>query len=71
MIRIFFLITALFLTSNFVHAQETYRVKADKLRVRASSNPESKVVANLLQNENITVLDASNAKFYKVKIKNG
>ncbi|MCX2477044.1 SH3 domain-containing protein [Pedobacter sp. MC2016-05] len=71
MIRIFFLITALFLTSNFVQAQETYRVKADKLRVRASSDPKSKVVANLLQNESVTILDASDAKFYKIKIKSG
>ena len=68
--RIFFLLIALFIFTNHLSAQETYRVKADKLRIRESSDPKSKVIGNIGQNENITVLDASNAKFYKVKFKN-
>lgn len=68
--RIFFLLIALFIFTNRLSAQETYRVKADKLRVRESSDPKSKVIGNIAQNENITVLDANNAKFYKVKFKN-
>nr|WP_276899702.1 SH3 domain-containing protein [Pedobacter kyonggii] len=70
MTRIFFLIIALFIFTNDLSAQETYRVKADRLRVRESGDPKSKVIGNIAQNENITVLDANNAKFYKVKFKN-
>ena len=71
MTRILFLFFAFFIFSFTVNAQDTYRVKADKLRVRASSDPKSKVIGNIAQNENITVLDANNVKFYKVKFKNG
>ncbi|QXU40083.1 SH3 domain-containing protein [Pedobacter sp. D749] len=70
MTRIFFLLIALSIFANRLSAQETYRVKADKLRVRESSDPKSKVIGNIAQNGNITVLDASNDKFYKVKFKN-
>jgi len=70
MTRIFFLLIALFIFTNRLNAQELYRVKADQLRVRESSDPKSKVIGNIAQNENITVLDANNAKFYKVKFKN-
>ena len=71
MTRIFFLLLALSFFSNRLAAQDTYKVTADQLRVRASSDPKSKVVGNISQNENVTVLDASNAKFYKIKLKNG
>lgn len=71
MFRIFFLLIALSVFSNHVIAQDTYRVTADKLRVRATSDPKSKVISNISQNSNIIVLDASNDKFYKVKLKNG
>lgn len=71
MTRIFFLLIALFLFSNEINAQDTYKVTADQLRVRASSDPKSKVIANISQNKTLTVLDASNAKFYKIKLKKG
>ncbi|SDG62333.1 Uncharacterized conserved protein YgiM, contains N-terminal SH3 domain, DUF1202 family [Pedobacter terrae] len=70
MIRIFFLLITLSIFANRLNAQELYRVKADQLRVRESSNPKSKVIGNIAQNETITVLDADNAEFYKVKFKN-
>jgi|GEM_PF-478857 len=70
MTKIFYLLITLIIFSNRVHAQDTYRVTADKVNVRASNNSTSKVVATANQNENIVVLDASNAKFYKVKLKN-
>jgi len=70
MIRLFFLIIALFIFSNHVSAQDLYRVKADKLRVRETKNATSKVIANIIQNEKVTVLDASDAKFYKIKLRN-
>ncbi|WP_145860478.1 SH3 domain-containing protein [Pedobacter suwonensis] len=70
MTRIFFLLIALSFFANRLSAQDLYRVKADQLRVRESSNPKSKIIGNIAQNENITVLDASDAKFYKVKFKN-
>lgn len=69
--KIFFLIIALSIFSNRINAQDTYRVKADKLRVRADKDTKSKVIGNITQNENITVLDANDPKFYKVKFKNG
>ncbi|MCZ4222070.1 SH3 domain-containing protein [Pedobacter rhodius] len=71
MTRIFFLLIALCIFSNRVIAQDTYRVTADKVNVRASNNPKSKVVATVNQNENVVILDAADAKFYKVKLKNG
>ncbi|MFC1222833.1 SH3 domain-containing protein [Pedobacter sp. BG31] len=70
MTRIFFLLIALSFFANRLSAQDLYRVKADQLRVRESSNPKSKIIGNIAQNEKITVLDASDAKFYKVKFKN-
>ena len=48
-----------------------YRVTADKLRVRATKDSKSKVIGSISKNENIAVLEASDAKFYKVKLKNG
>ncbi|KQS40602.1 SH3 domain-containing protein [Pedobacter sp. Leaf194] len=71
MLKTFFLLIALSIFSNLAIAQDTYRVKADKLRVRQTSDPKSKVIANISQNEKIVVLDASNDKFYKVKLRNG
>lgn len=68
--RIFFIIIALFIFSNRISAQDTYRVTADNLRVRASKDANSKVIANIIQNEKVTVLDASDAKFYKIKLRN-
>ncbi|SFA53731.1 Uncharacterized conserved protein YgiM, contains N-terminal SH3 domain, DUF1202 family [Pedobacter suwonensis] len=70
MTRIFFLLIALSFFANRLSAQDLYRVKADQLRVRESSNPKSKIIGNIAQNEKVTVLDASDAKFYKVKFKN-
>lgn len=71
MIRFFLLLTAFFIFSNRINAQDSYRVTADKLRVRATSDQKSRVITTLSQNEKIIVLDASNTKFYKVKLKNG
>ncbi|MFC3562549.1 SH3 domain-containing protein [Pedobacter jamesrossensis] len=69
--KFFFLIIALFIFSNRVNAQDLYRVTADKLRVRADKDTKSRVIGNITQNEKLTVLDASDAKFYKIKLKNG
>ncbi|GGI25102.1 SH3 domain-containing protein [Pedobacter mendelii] len=71
MFKIFFLLIALSICSNHLIAQDTYHVTADKLRVRETSDPKSKVISNISQNENIIVLDTGNAKFFKVKLKNG
>lgn len=48
-----------------------YRVTADKLRVRETKDAKSKIIGFIPKNENLAVLDASDAKFYKVKFKNG
>lgn len=71
MTRIFFLLIALFIFANHLSAQDMYRVTADKLRVRATKDSKSKVIGSISQNEKVAVLDASDAKFYKVKLKNG
>jgi len=70
MTRIFFLLITFLTFNGLVNAQDTYKVTADKLRVRETSDPKSKVVGNIVQNENVVVTDASNAKFFKVKYKN-
>jgi len=71
MARIFFLLIALFIFSNHLSAQDLYRVTADKLRVRETSDPKSKIVGFIPQNENVAVLDSTNAKYFKVKVTNG
>ncbi|MGN7989873.1 SH3 domain-containing protein [Pedobacter sp. 22226] len=71
MTRILFLFFAFIIFSTSVNAQDMYRVTADKLRVREAKNANSKIVGFIPKNENVAVLDASDAKFYKVKLKNG
>ncbi|WP_343522422.1 SH3 domain-containing protein [Pedobacter sp.] len=71
MARILFLFFALTIFSTSINAQDMYRVTADKLRVRESRDTKSKIIGFIPQNENVAVLDASDAKFYKVKFKNG
>lgn len=62
---------ALFLLSLNIKAQDMYRVTADKLRVRETSSIDSKIIGFIPQNENVAVLDSSNAKYFKVKVTNG
>ncbi|TDG34947.1 SH3 domain-containing protein [Pedobacter changchengzhani] len=69
--KIFFLFIILFALSIQLHAQDMYKVKADKLRVRETNDPKSKIIGFLPQNENVAVLDTTNAKFYKIKVTNG
>jgi uncharacterized protein YgiM (DUF1202 family) len=71
MTRIFFLLIALFIFTDHLSAQDMYRVKADKLRVRETKDSKSKIIGFIPKNENVAVLDAGDAKFYKVKLKNG
>ena len=71
MTRIFFLLFALFIFSNTLKAQDLYRVTADKLRVRETSDVTSKIIGFIPENENVSVLDSTNAKFFKVKMTNG
>lgn len=48
-----------------------YRVKADKLNVRATNSPTSKVVGSIKQDENVLVLDSADAKYFKIRVNNG
>lgn len=52
-------------------AQDLYKVTADKLRVRETNNTDSKIIGFVPQNENVEVLDSTNAKFFKIKVTNG
>lgn len=61
----------LVLFSIGLHAQDMYKVTADKLRVRETSSTDSKIIGFIPQNENVAVLDSSNVKYFKVKVTNG
>ena len=54
-----------------ISAQDMYKVTADKLRVRATNNTDSKIIGFIPQNENVQVLDSTDAKYFKVKVTNG
>lgn len=69
--RIFILLSIIIFISAKTHAQDMYKVTADKLRVRESSSTDSKITGFIPQNENVMVLDSSNAKYFKVKVTNG
>jgi hypothetical protein len=69
--RFFILLVALILFSFAVNAQEMYKVKADKLNVRETKDPTSKKVGAVFQNDSLVVLDATDAKFLKVKFTKG
>lgn len=69
--KLFFLFIALSIFSFSLSAQNMYRVKADKLNVRATNSPKSKVVGTIKQDENVAVLDSTDAKYYKIKVTNG
>jgi len=71
MYKILFSFFAFVLLSVQLFAQDNYRVTANELRVRATNDQKSKVIGSIPHNENVTVLDASNAKFFKVKFKKG
>ncbi len=71
MTKFLFTFFALTLLNIQLQAQEMYRVKADRLNVRATAESSSKVIGYVKQGETVPVLDATNAKFYKVKIKSG
>lgn len=71
MTKILFLLCALTFVSLNGDAQDMYRVTADKLRVRESKDQKSKIIGFIPKNENVAVLDASDTKFYQVKLKNG
>jgi hypothetical protein len=70
MTKFFSLFFALFLVANILSAQDLYKVKADKLNVRETSDPKSKIVGYIKQDENVAVLDSADKK-YKVKVTNG
>lgn len=67
----FFFLAALILFCLNLSAQDMYKVTADKLRVRQTNSTNSKIIGFIPQNENVQVLDSSNAKYFKVKVTNG
>ncbi len=69
--KFFILLISTVLFSFALHAQEMYKVTADKLNVRATKDPSSKKIGFVPQNENVMVLDASDAKYFKIKVTNG
>ncbi|MBB2145536.1 SH3 domain-containing protein [Pedobacter sp. LMG 31464] len=71
MTKNFFLPIVLLFISLSLSAQDMYKVKADKLNVRETSDPKSKIIGFIPQNENVAVLDSSNTKYFKVKVTNG
>ncbi|TKB99807.1 SH3 domain-containing protein [Pedobacter cryotolerans] len=65
-----FIITLLSFSIGAI-AQDMYKVTADKLNVRETKDPTSKKVGFVPQNENVQVLDSTDAKYFKVKVTNG
>ncbi|WP_316738142.1 SH3 domain-containing protein [Pedobacter aquatilis] len=70
MTKFLFTFFAFVLFNVQLQAQDMYRVKADNLNVRSTSEAKSKVIGSLNSGENVAVLDASNAKYLKIKFKN-
>ena len=62
---------ALILFCLNLSAQDLYKVTADKLRVRETNSTDSKIIGFVPQNENVQVLDSTDAKYFKVKVTNG
>lgn len=71
MIKFFTTLAFLFFAAVSLHAQDMYKVTADKLNVRATNDKQSKIIGFVPQNENVMVLDSSNAKYFKIKVSNG
>jgi hypothetical protein len=69
--RFYTLIISLLLFSFNLNAQEIYKVTADKLNVRQTKDPSSKKIGFVPQNENVQVLDSTDAKYFKIKVSNG
>lgn len=69
--KYYFLLFSLVFFSFAAVAQDFYRVTADKLNVRESKDPGSKKIGFVPQNENVAVLDSSDAKYFKIKVSNG
>ena len=71
MTKNFFLSIFLLFISLNLNAQDLYKVKADKLNVRETSDPKSKIIGFIPEDDNVAVLDSSNTKYFKVKVTNG
>ena len=71
MIRFFTSIAFLLFATVVLHAQDMYKVTADKLNVRETNDKKSKIIGFVPQNENVMVLDSSDAKYFKIKVSNG
>ena len=69
--RYFLLLIFSVLFSFCSHAQEMYRVMADKLNVRETKDPNSKKIGFVPQDENVAVLDSTDATYFKIKVTNG
>ena len=69
--KLTFLLSSLILFSFNLYAQDMYKVTADKLNVRETKDPTSKKIGFVPQNENVQVLDSTDAKFFKIKVTNG
>jgi len=52
-------------------SEDMYRVTADDLRVREKADAKSKIVGYLPKDENVAVIDSSNATYFKIKVTNG
>ncbi|TCC89515.1 SH3 domain-containing protein [Pedobacter frigiditerrae] len=69
--RFFSLLISLVLFSFSVNGQDLYKVTADKLNVRETKDPSSKKIGFVPQDENVQVLDSTDAKYFKIKVTNG
>ena len=54
-----------------LHAQEMYKVTADKLNIRETEKSNSKIIGFIPEGENVMVLDSSKVSVFKVRVTNG
>jgi hypothetical protein len=71
MYKFFTLLFACVLFTISLAAQDMYRVTGDDINVRETNSTKGKVIGSLPANENVQVLDSSDAKFFKIKVTNG
>lgn len=70
MIKKLIYLSALFIVSINTLAQDMYRVATGKLNVRATENPQSKIIGYIPNEQNVLVLDSSNSNYFKIKVTN-
>ena len=71
MLKYILLFVCFTLFASMLHAQEMYKVTADKLNIRETEKSNSKIIGFIPEDENVMVLDSSKVSVFKVRVTNG